>query len=199
MRPQSRQSAPDFLVAKWEEWGLLWEKRLARNKQSKWHWRKIDREKVNHKLMPLLKKQANEHCSFCDAFPVSPPSNDTIEHFRPKAKYPRLAWKWENLYFCCDFCQGKKLSHWEDSLLAPDDPLYQFTDYFFADSTNGRIEIRPDLDPGSAKHQQAECTLRIYALNDGGHLTSRLAEQERRSALPDWDIDKFAYRDFLGV
>jgi uncharacterized protein (TIGR02646 family) len=197
MRPQCREAAPDFLARNWEAWGLEWELIRQGGKPAAWNWRQHAGEKVNHQLLPPLKQQAREHCSFCDCFPVSPPSNETIEHFRPKSRFPRLAWQWENLFFCCDFCQGKKREQWDEALLSPDEPGYRFADYFYVDLTNGRIEIRPDLATDPEKHHRAECTLRIYGLNAGGHLARRLAEQERRSALPDWDIDKFAYRDFL--
>jgi hypothetical protein len=59
----------------------------------------IDAAKVNQKLLPLLKNQTQDHCSFCDAFPVDPPSIPTIEHFRPKTAFPKEAFKWENLYY----------------------------------------------------------------------------------------------------
>jgi hypothetical protein len=62
-------------------------------------WHEIDGAKVNQKLLPLLKNQTQDHCSFCDAFPVDPPSIPTIEHFRPKTAFPREAFKWENLYY----------------------------------------------------------------------------------------------------
>ena len=206
MRKQIRGDAPEFLVSqpklkqgdesqRWEIWGIAWEKTLKNKGASGWNWRQVDNEKVNHKLLPTLKTQASAHCSFCDAFPVSPPSNETIEHFRPKSKYPKLAWQWENLYFCCDFCQGKKQEHYEDDLLAPDAHDYEFDDFFWPDLTTGRIEIRPGI--GSEMQKKAECTLRLYALNDPGHCTQRLATQERRSELRKRDIDDFAHRDFL--
>lgn len=195
MRKQTRGAAPDFLASKWEEWGLAWEENLQKAKPSSWNWRQVENQKVNLKLLPKLKHQAGDHCSFCDSYPVSPPSNETIEHFRPKSKFPRLAWLWENLYFCCDFCQGRKLERWDPELLVPDEDGYKFADYFYADYTNGRIEVRPDISTGLQK--RAECTLEIYGLNDPRHLPCRLDAQERRSALLDWDLDKFPYRDFL--
>ncbi len=195
MRKQSRGAAPEFLASKWEEWGLAWEENLTKDKRSAWNWRQLDNEKVNLKLLPPLKLQAGNHCSFCDACPVSPPSNETIEHFRPKSKFPRLAWQWENLYFCCDFCQGRKSEKWEPELLAPDQLGYAFADYFYPDYTTGKIEVRPDISTEMQK--SAECTLLLYGLNHPRHLPCRLDAQERRSALQEWDINRFPYRDFL--
>ena len=195
MRKQTRGAVPGFLSSKWEQWGLEWAENLQKEKPAAWNWRQVDNQKVNHKLLPSLKMQAGDHCSFCDAYPVSPPSNETIEHFRPKSKFPQLAWQWENLYFCCDFCQGRKAEQYEEGLLSPDEAGYLFTEYFYQDFTTGRIEIRPDISEDF--QSRAKCTLRLYGLNHPGHLPRRLEAQEKRSALPEWDIDRFAYRDFL--
>jgi hypothetical protein len=97
MKAFKREPEPEFLAAKWEPWGREWEERKKQNPSAKFHWRQVDGEPVNQRLLPILKRQTQEHCSFCDAFPVSPPSVDTIEHFYPKARYPEIAYKWENL------------------------------------------------------------------------------------------------------
>ena len=105
MRKFTRADPPAFLADKWEPWGLAWEQRRTANPAAQFHWHEIDGEGVNQKLLPLLKGQIQNHCSFCDAFPVAPPSIETIEHFRPKGAYPREAYHWPNLYFCCMYCQ----------------------------------------------------------------------------------------------
>ncbi len=195
MRRQFRAEPPDFLLNRWQQWGENWEANLKDAAPTGWNWRQVGNVRVNHRLLPLLKAQAQDHCSFCDAFPVSPPSNETIEHFRPKSRFPRQAWEWENLFFCCDFCQTQKGERWEEALLKPDEPDYAFERYFMSDYTNGELLVRPDLSP--TETERAHCTIEIYALNDPRHCVERLRQQEWRSLLPDHDIDSFAYRDFL--
>src|SRR5580658_691930 len=107
MRKFQRVNQPEFLAENWEAWGLEWEERRNANNAALFNWRQIDNVPVNHRLLPLLKGQTQNHCSFCDAFPVAPPSIETIEHFRPKTRYLRVAYQWENLYFCCTHCQQK--------------------------------------------------------------------------------------------
>ena len=107
MRKFTRLAEPDFLTDKWEQWGLDWERRKSENPGAAFNWRQHENEAVNQKLLPRLKEQTQDHCSFCDHFPVSPPSIETIEHFRPKARFPRDAYRWTNLYFCCTHCQQK--------------------------------------------------------------------------------------------
>jgi uncharacterized protein (TIGR02646 family) len=199
MRKQPRGPEPDFLATNWERLGLAWEAlreaKRAEKKQASWDWGRIDGQPIYPGLMKLLRAQAGSHCSFCDAFPVSPPSNETIEHVRPKSQFPRDAWKWGNLFYCCDFCQTRKGSKWKPTLLAPDIEGYAFSNYFYPDYTSGRIEIRPGLSPEES--ESAKDTLEIYGLNDPRHWPMRLMALEFRSGLPHRSIDDFAYRDFL--
>lgn len=136
MRRFQRAAEPDFLLGVWETWGLEWEQRHAANPGAAFNWRKIGGERVNQKLLPHLKAQTQDHCSFCDNFPVSPPSLDTIEHFRPKSLYPRDAYRWGNLYFCCMHCQQKS-AEFAEAALHPDAIDYEFDRYFRWDHTLG--------------------------------------------------------------
>lgn len=86
MRKFRREAAPEFLAGRWEAWGREWEER--QRKGGSFHWHQVDGEMVNQRLLPGLRAQTQDHCSFCGAFPVSPPSDPTIEHFRPKSRFP---------------------------------------------------------------------------------------------------------------
>ena len=114
MKKFARVAQPEVLADRWEQWGMDWEQRRAQNGAAVFHWHKVDGVSVNQILLPVLKAQTQDHCSFCDAFPVAPPSIDTIEHFRPKAAFPREAYHWLNLYYCCMFCQQKNDEYSED-------------------------------------------------------------------------------------
>ena len=139
MRKFERAAEPEFLAAKWQAWGLEWEQRRAEKPGAAFYWHQVEGVPVNQKLLPLLKAQTQEHCSFCDNYPVSPPSIDTIEHFRPKARYPREAYHWPNLYYCCMHCQQKSDS-FDEGALRPDAEDYCFDSYFRWDFTLGIIE-----------------------------------------------------------
>ena len=193
MRKFQRGAEPAFLTAKWEEWGLGWEQRHQANPGAKFHWHEVDGESVNHKLLPLLKAQTQDHCSFCDNFPVSPPSIDTIEHFRPKAHFPREAYCWANLYFCCMYCQQKS-DDFDEAALRPDSEDYQFERYFRWDYTLGKIEVN---DQASEEDQlRAETTIRLYRLNEG-HPSLRKRELRRRAQGIQDPLDDFAYRGYV--
>lgn len=192
MRKFERGEEPDFLADKWERWGLEWDGRRADNPAAQFHWHEINGEKVNQKLLPLLKLQTQNHCSFCDAFPVAPPSIDTIEHFRPKTAFPKDAYRWANLYFCCMHCQQKGEA-FDEALLCPDAVDYEFDRYFRWDFTTGEMKIN-DLASLPDRHR-AQVTIDLYRLNQGHPKLRRLAMKNRPTE-PDVLPDELPYRHF---
>lgn len=191
MRRFQRGLEPDFLATNWENWGLAWEQLQARS--GKFSWRQWDGEAVNHRLLPTLKSQTQEHCSFCDAFPVSPPSLDTIEHFRPKSAFPREAYYWPNLYFCCMHCQQKG-AEFDDDLLRPDAPDFDFDRYFSWDFTRGTLN--PNAAATAEDQRRAEVSIRLFHLNEG-HPRLRRLELEKRAGASGVPLDYFAYRHYV--
>jgi len=193
MRKFRRLPSPAFLVERWERWGLEWEQRLKAGAGAAFHWHEVDHEPVNHKLLPVLKEQVQDHCSFCDAFPVSPPSNPTIEHFRPKRCFPREAYKWENLYYCCDHCQQKG-EEFHEGTLRPDGDDYTFERYFRWDFTTGHLEVNELASQWD--QERATKTIQAYRLNMGHPLLRRQASYWRGRML-DEPLNSFPYRDFV--
>jgi uncharacterized protein (TIGR02646 family) len=193
MNPFKRAAEPAFLIKNWESWGREWEDRKAQNPSARFHWHQINGTPVNQLLLPMLKEQTQAHCSFCDAFPVAPPSIDTIEHFRPKSKYPRIACKWDHLYYCCDWRQQKG-DGFDEALLKPDDESYSFDRYFRWDYTQGLLMINERATPENQK--RAEAVIVYYKLNEG-HPSLRKRELRRRSRFVDDPLDDFAYRNFV--
>jgi uncharacterized protein (TIGR02646 family) len=195
MRKFKRLPCPDCLKNNSEKWGNDWERRRKEDASAQFHWHQINNKPVNQLLLPALKQQTQEHCSFCDQFPVEPPSVGTIEHFYPKSEYPLKAYQWENLYFCCCHCQQKQ-ARFDDKLLRPDADDYSFDRYFDWDYTQGLIKENSQASP--ADQERAKCTIELYQLNVGHPRCRRLELQKRRKAL-ELPIDDFAYRDFLKV
>ena len=194
MRAFKRGVEPDFLASNSARWGHQWENLKARNRGAKFPWRVVAGQPTNRRLLPLLRAQTQEHCSFCDAHPMHPPSRETIEHFQPKSSFPRAAYDWRNLYYCCDCCQGAKGDQFEDSLLRPDADGFCFENFFYWDHTNGLLKVNPQASPQD--QNRAKVTIEIFGLNEG-HPQRRLREAQIRSRCCDMDIDVFAYRGFL--
>ena len=194
MRKFTRLPAPEFLLDKWEAWGEEWKRRHDADPAARFDWHTVEGERVNHKLLPALKAQVQDHCSFCDNYPVCPPSHETVEHFRPKTDFPREAYRWENLYYCCDCCQ-RKGDEFDEALLRPDAEYYAFDRFFRWDYTRGTLEVN---ERASAEDQRrASVTLKLYRLNVG-HPSLRRRELRRRSLMPNEPLDDFAYRGFVG-
>jgi len=193
MRRFQRAEEPIFLAEKWEAWGQDWEQRHDANPGAQFHWHQVDGESLNHKLLPLLKAQTQDHCSFCDNFPVSPPSIDTIEHFRPKARFPLEAYHWANLYFCCMYCQQKGAT-FDEAALRPDANDYEFDRYFRWDYTLGTIEVNEQAS--TEDQQRARITIALYRLNDG-HPSLRKRELRKRGQGENDPLDDFAYRNYV--
>lgn len=192
MRKFQRGEEPDFLAQNWAAWGSDWELKQAAGRAFYWH--EIGGEPVNQKLLPFLKAQTQAHCSFCDSYPVSPPSRDTIEHFRPKSRFPREAFHWPNLYFCCDYCQQKAAAEFDETVLRPDADDYEFDRYFRWDFTLGTLHPQEAASPKD--RQRAARTIRLYRLNEG-HPSLRRREARRRFKLKDEPLEEFPYRDYL--
>jgi uncharacterized protein (TIGR02646 family) len=193
MRRFDRLPEPEFLTDKWEAWGLEWERRSSEGQAFYWH--QVDGEPVNRRLMPFLKTQTQDHCSFCDNYPVSPPSLDTIEHFKPKSKYPREAYKWTNLYFCCVYCQQKS-DAFNEAALQPDAEDYSFERYFRWDWTLGTLEVNERATPKD--QARAKATIELYNLNKR-HPALRKRALHQRAKDADSPLDDFAYRDYVSA
>ncbi len=48
----------------------------------------------------------------------------TVDHFRPKKRFPKLRIKIENLYYCCAICNSYKGDDWQGDPLVLDHPAY---------------------------------------------------------------------------
>ena len=137
-----------------------------------------------------LRDQTLKHCSYCDTIPFYPPGEETIDHFRPKATYPHLAYAWENLFYCCPFCQRKK---YEEALIKPDDADYEFARYFQWEFATGRL--LPNEVATSEDQYRAERTIELLRLNLK-HAESRVFLRESLETRP-LSLDRHPYRDFI--
>jgi len=58
-------------------------------------------------VLAKLKVLYNNKCAYCETKEYKP----EIEHYRPKSKYPLLAYEWSNLLPACHACNQSKSSH----------------------------------------------------------------------------------------
>ena len=85
------------------EWGEQYEAhRTKKGTGQDFSWR----QGIHEPLIEELSEQTNQHCTFCDSFPFDM-SKETVEHFRPKNEFPKQAYEYRNLFYCCDKCQSR--------------------------------------------------------------------------------------------
>lgn len=197
MRCFVRAAEPAVLQEKGSVYTDAWVALRAKNPAAQFAWPQVGGERVNHLLLPMLKAQTQQHCSFCDGFPVEDVSKETIEHFRSKTSFPLLAFAWANLFYACTACQGDKLSEDSALLLNPDAEDYQFNDYFYWDVESGTLLANPRAS--AEKQDRAAATIRLYGLNEHNRPTYRKEQRSRWRKLKGLgeDIHRWPYRDFL--
>lgn len=198
-----------------KEEGEKWEQHHKFDKKKTFRWEIKQYGDLRTKLfLPALKTMTNNHCSFCDVGKMGPNVQDTIDHFRPKSIYHRIAYQWANLFLACRNCQGKG-DNFDEKLLKPDDADYSFDKYFQIDWTDGRLEPKETADLET--QARAKITIEFYKLNKNGKPKARLdvmefyqevyndkkklAEYENKTfQVSDYkilNIDRYSYRFIL--
>ncbi|MEY3242970.1 MAG: hypothetical protein RIR11_4409 [Bacteroidota bacterium] len=177
-------------------WNRQWAALRQGNASSRFNWSRYNGTPVNQIILPDLKAQTQNHCSYCDFFPSL---DGSIDHFCPKSKpeFYHLAYTWSNLYIACNKCQRAKMEKFSPLLLRPDDVFYTFERYFIYNYTTHTVDINPVASV--EERQSAKETISMFNFNDIGQITQRRHSYERWIGQPaqDRDLDDFAYRFIL--
>ena len=197
MRKFTREPEPEFLKGRWKKWGKRYKTNRENNPAFVFQWPMFQGKRINTLLKGSLKSQTNDHCSFCDNFPLGS-REDSIDHFWPKShpEYFEFVCHWENLYYSCQNCQGFKKEQYSHLLLRPDSGNFSFDRFFIYTFRYDTIEPNPTL--GVMETEMASVTIEIFGLNDEGHKMARRHARERYTALvkasDDIEINDFPYR-----
>ena len=113
-----------------------------------------------------------ERCMFCSGSECS-----QVEHFRPKAVFPLMTMRWENLFWTCGICNLSKGDRFppdtEEGETLIDPTTENVWDFFFVDEFGNLTERwRPelnDIDP------RAHVTVRVFSLDRDALQQSRQA------------------------
>lgn len=134
----NRPAEPDCLRDNAPTWNANFIAKRQADPKAKFNW--PDRDCCQQTRKTLV-GMTRKHCAFCDGPFVE--SRKTIEHFKPKSRFPELAFTWGNLFPCCDKCQSSKLEKFDERLLKPDEDAYEFNRYFLVDYKTGEIQVSP--------------------------------------------------------
>ncbi len=195
MRKQTRPPEPQVLRDNAVHWNADWAAKVAANPGTSFYWHEHRRQSVRGLILPVLREMNQGHCSFCDCYPLEDRSKEPIEHFKPKKRYPEVAFTWANLYYTCEFCQGAKREKWDDSLLRPDDPDYSCDRYFDFDHTNGAMRANPAAE--APDQRRADVTIALYDLDNPARRRQRRLALEDRRENPGKNIDLCSYRSYI--
>ena len=154
-----------------------------------------------------------DKCGYCEmrcSETDSPTKAPTLDHFRPRSKFPELTYEWSNWVFSCNRCNEVKGNLWPESEYV--DPCAISVDerpeaYFEVDVATGEIIAKPSLS--AADKRKAQNTIDDVGLNARDLLTLRknriLQLRDALAALPSSARQAFANlasgpeREFAGI
>lgn len=102
------------------------------------------RSTIYQRVKPELENCHNGKCCYCET-PLD--ANSEVEHWRPKSKYYWLAYSWDNLLYCCSFCNKTKLDKFP---LA--DPAMRATHHGMSIEDETPEILKPDGDSDPREH-----------------------------------------------
>lgn len=176
MTPFTRGSPPPILVEVAPGATRAFVARRADDPSAEFYWPQRDGRSVLEPVRTALAAQTQDHCSYCDGFPIDSTGTREVDHFKPKQEYPGEAFSWPNLYLACGACNRSKLAEWNEQLIRPDEMGYRFERYFFVDGVTG--ELLPNPGASSADQARAGETIRVFGLQRSG-----LCIERRRAIL----------------
>jgi uncharacterized protein (TIGR02646 family) len=189
LRKLVRLSQPQHLEANASDWTATFVAGRAADPKFAFNWRS---QTCYREIKQQLLQITQGHCAYCDG-PLGTESRETVDHFRPKAQFPDLAYDWDNLFPCCDKCQSVKREQFDAALLKPDDPDYFFEHYFLVNYKTGELASLPDANVYPA----VQVTLQIFGLNSPSRNKARIREREQFDRDPSPILDDYNYRFFL--
>lgn len=107
-------------------------------------------------------------CGYCEEY-----CKGTVDHFRPKGRYPELVYEWKNWVFACPCCNTKKGEQWPGGgFVDPCARSVRCESFFTFDLKTAQILPRSDLRP--SRRKKALQTIEGLGLNDYHHLKKRV-------------------------
>ncbi len=91
MMPCQRGEAPAVLRDGAPKWTAAWLLRRSERPGTVFHWPEVGGEGVNKPITHSLLQMTAGHCAYCDGFPLDELGFPTIDHFRPKSRFPERA------------------------------------------------------------------------------------------------------------
>lgn len=189
-----RNCKPNCLVEHATEWTEHFLEERKKN-STYWYWHEYKNQKVDYLLVICLSTITKGHCSYCGKKDFE---GWSIDHFKPKSKFPKLAFEWTNLFIACTACQNIKLSKYPNvSPLKPDNSDYDFDYWFEIDWTIKEGSIVPNSLRTPKEKNIAQETINWLGLNKESRRLARLDELDDFIKYQKTDPWKYSYPYFL--
>ena len=141
-----------------------------------------------------LGSRFNRKCGYCERAcdtARGSPKSPTLDHFKPKSKFPRLAYAWGNWVFSCAECNRIKADEWADGGFVDPcaaDVMERPEEYFDFDCEY--MELMPKSGLDDERKRRAEQTIKALDLNGLGN--DRAASED---AEYQWASELYAARE----
>ena len=117
-----------------------------------------------------LREAFGDICGYCESI-----CRGEVDHFRPKVRFPELAYEWSNWVFACHDCNHAKWNNWPergyiDPCTMSESPRPE--NYFTFDTKTGEVIPLSDLDQD--RFERAATMIDDLNLNGEHHLKNRL-------------------------
>jgi uncharacterized protein (TIGR02646 family) len=195
MRAFTRNPAPQWFLDNCTRWSSRYaQKRRDASKKDDFQWATYNKQKVNKRIEPILQAMTQNHCAFCDGYPIGA-LGAQIEHFEPVSLCPEKSYEWDNLFYSCTNCNNHKKDRFDANLLKPDASTYSFLSYFIFDFSTGFI--KPNPRKAQESQDSAMKTIDLYGLNAFGRPEARLEEILKFRNITYTSLDIYPYRFIL--
>ena len=92
---------------------------------------------------PFIREDFNRRCGYCDDLDIlynGGVRSYQIDHFKPKKFFPELETDYNNLVYCCPFCNRAKWDKWREQGFI--DPCTDLYDEHLERDSNGEIKYK---------------------------------------------------------
>ncbi len=152
-------------------------------------WSRFRDRKCYSEVRQMLLATSQQTCAFCAGGFAQ--SNETIEHFRPKAgdhAEPNVVLEWGNLFPACNQCQSAKGAKFSSQLLKPDHNDYIPVNCFVANAADGSLEGVP-----GAMEAKTKVTIETYKLNRPALKRERRRAIRALSESPGQPVEEYRF------
>ena len=119
--------------------------------------RKAENKYRKREIQTALKDMYDDLCCYCESN-VSANSFAHIEHRKPKSKFPKDAFNWDNLHWVCEKCNNTKSNKWNctNPILDPTVDMKIIPKHIRIASGLETIEFSPETGSGKTTIEHAD-------------------------------------------